>query len=209
MNNRIVNAIVLLLAFGMIGWFSFQSYLGSHKAESDVQKSETTKNDFGLLSGEYRSVNTDPPTSEILFETFGATATQGTFKNIDITANFNGGNSSIKVVIDVASIYTAESMRDDHLKGADFFNVESFASIIFESSVIEAKDNGFIAKGNITFLGNTNALEIPFTYNGSANGKENTEVFEGSFDFNPVKYGMESDAGDKVTVKFYTELTKQ
>ena len=222
MNNNVINAIVIAIALAFGGWFGFQSYINAHKAGSEVEKSETavsgeqetteagiTINKFDHLSGDYASQKTDPPTSELLFETFGATATQGTFKNIDIAASFDGTEqASIKVSIDVSSIYTAESTRDEHLKGEGFFNIADFATISYQSNSIEKGEEGYVAKGDITFMGATKPMDLPFKYVGSATGKENTEVFEGSFDFNPVNYGMENDAGDKVTITFYTELTK-
>ncbi len=223
MNNRVFNGIVLLIAIAMGGYFGFKAYVNSHKAKSEVTESETTVsgsqettdsgvtlNNFDHLNGEYKSQKTDPPTTELLFETYGTTATQGTFKDLEVSASFNGSNQvELTVKIDAASIYTAETMRDDHLKGADFFNVEQFSTITFTSTETVKGESSFIAKGEITFLGNTKAIDVPFIYKGSASGKENTEVFKGTFDFNPEKYGMESDAGDKVTVSFYTELVKQ
>lgn len=223
MNNRILNSVVLVVAFGMIGWFSFQSYLNSNKYKEEIKESDTTVNgtqeetqsgitlnNFNHLSGIYHSEKTDPITSDIVFETFGATAAKGTFKDFEITASFNESDQfELEVSIDVASIYTAESMRDDHLKGEEFFNVEKFSTITFKSNQIVKGDTSYVAKGDITFLGNTKSLDVPFIYKGSASGKENTEVFKGSFNFNPIAYGMESDAGDKVTVSFYTELLKQ
>ncbi|CAG5078256.1 YceI family protein [Parvicella tangerina] len=223
MNNRIFNAIVLLIAVAMTGWFGFKSYVKHNKYDSNVQETETTVsgsqektdsgatiNHFDHLNGTYKSVKTDPPTTELLFETYGTTATQGTFKDLEVSATFNGTDqASINVIIDVFSIYTAESTRDKHLKGEEFFNADKYGKISFSSNEIVKSEDGYRVKGDITFLGNTKSIEFPFTYKGSANGKENTEVFKGSFEFNPEKYGMESDAGDHVTVSFYTELVKQ
>lgn len=209
MNNNVINIIAALIIIGSGSWFGFKSYINYHKASSEVEKSETISNNFDELNGVYVSQKTDPPTSEVLFETFGAASTQGTFKEVEITANFDGINSSIMVNINPASIYTAEAIRDDHLRGEEFFNVKEFTLITFKSSSLKAENSGFTAVGSLTFLGKTQDFEVPFVYSGSANNKENTEVFEGVFDLNPVIFGMEGIAGEKVTVSFYTELTKQ
>lgn len=223
MKKKIIIGIIAAVILAGGAFLAFKLYLKYNKANSEVEKSETTingtqektnsgvtLNNFDHLSGTYKSEKATPPTSEILFQTYGTTATQGTFKEIEISAEFNGINqTSIQVVIDVTSIYTAESTRDKHLKGEEFFNTDKFSKITFSSNEIIKGDTSYIAKGDISFLGNTKSLEIPFVYNGSANNKENTEVFEGRFDFNPEKYGMESDAGDNVTITFYTELKKQ
>jgi polyisoprenoid-binding protein YceI len=40
--------------------------------------------------------------------------------------------------VKVASIDTGEPERDDHLRSADFFNVEEFPETLFESNHVEA-----------------------------------------------------------------------
>lgn len=223
MNHRLANIFVILVIFAAGAWFGFKSYLLHNKAESQVEKSELTVSgnqettDAGVsintldhLSGLYKSVKTDPPSTEVLFKTYGTTETQGTFKELEVSATFGDpDNSIIHVTIDPASVYTAESTRDKHIKGEGFFDIEKYSTIDFLSNELIKSDSSYIAKGNITFLGNTKPLDIPFKYLGSASGKENVEIFEGKFSFNPIPFGMGEDAGENVTVTFYTELLKQ
>lgn len=46
--------------------------------------------------------------------------------------------SSVTVVIEAASVDTNLQARDDHLRSPDFFNVEEFPTLEFESTSIEA-----------------------------------------------------------------------
>ncbi|MCB9196531.1 MAG: YceI family protein [Flavobacteriales bacterium] len=221
MNNRIINAIVLLIAFGFVGYYGFKSYLNSNKYKSQVTEAETTVNgtqaetssgvtlnNFNHLVGLYQSEITDPKTTDLVFKTYGTTATVGTFKDFSISANFNGTDQfDLNVTIDVSTIYTAESTRDEHLQSEEFFNVAKFNAITYSAIEIVAGDTSFIAKGNINFLGVSSPLDVPFVYVGSANGKENTEVFKGAFEFIPSNFGMVEDAGN-VSISFYTELRK-
>jgi polyisoprenoid-binding protein YceI len=62
--------------------------------------------------------------------------------------------SKIDVRIDAASIDTANSARDDHLRTADFFDVQRFPEIVFTSTRIERSgENRFRVVGNLTMHG--------------------------------------------------------
>jgi polyisoprenoid-binding protein YceI len=45
--------------------------------------------------------------------------------------------SSVKVEIDAASVDTRNEQRDQHLRSADFFDVERFPSLVFEARQVE------------------------------------------------------------------------
>ena len=49
--------------------------------------------------------------------------------------------SKIEVVIQAASINTKESQRDDHLRSADFLDIEQYPTITFKSTSIEKIDD--------------------------------------------------------------------
>ncbi|WNG44150.1 YceI family protein [Archangium minus] len=63
----------------------------------------------------------------------------------DITA------SSVSVRIETASIDTGVEQRDTHLRSADFFDVEKFPAITFQSTKVEkSSGNGLRVTGNLT-----------------------------------------------------------
>ena len=59
-------------------------------------------------------------------------------------------------------------MRDNHLKSADFFEVEKYPEITFVStSVQKISDKKFILNGNLTMHGVTKPVKLTIDYYGS------------------------------------------
>jgi polyisoprenoid-binding protein YceI len=68
----------------------------------------------------------------------------------------------IDVTIDASSIDTANEKRDEHLRGADFFDVAKYPTITFKSKKIAAGPDGtFKVTGDLTMHGTTK--EVVFT----------------------------------------------
>jgi polyisoprenoid-binding protein YceI len=59
-------------------------------------------------------------------------------------------NSSVEIEIDAASVDTANQDRDNHLRSGDFFDVESFPTLRFESRKVEQADGGLRVTGDLT-----------------------------------------------------------
>lgn len=70
----------------------------------------------------------------------------------------NPANSSVSVTIDAASINTREAQRDGHLKSADFFDVEKFPTITFQSTRFEKSGGNLQIVGDLTIHGVTNQV---------------------------------------------------
>jgi polyisoprenoid-binding protein YceI len=70
-------------------------------------------------------------------------------------------NSSVTAQIEVASIDTHIKKRDDHLRSAEFFNVEKFPRIMFKSRSVKRTDpqSGDIL-GDLTMHGVTKAITL-------------------------------------------------
>lgn len=69
--------------------------------------------------------------------------------------------------IDAASIDTAEPKRDEHLRGADFFDVAKHPKITFKSTKVTPKDKtNFKVAGDLTIKGVTKPVEFNFEYLG-------------------------------------------
>jgi polyisoprenoid-binding protein YceI len=83
--------------------------------------------------------------------------------------------SSVRAVIKAASIDTGIERRDAHLRNADFFDVEKFPEITFQSTRVEQKGaQQFVAHGTFTMHGVSKEIALPFTVNGlkkNADGK--------------------------------------
>jgi polyisoprenoid-binding protein YceI len=73
----------------------------------------------------------------------------------------NLGNSRIEVSIEAASIHTGDTQRDAHLKSADFFDVEKFPTLIFQSKGIRiVRDGELSVEGDLTIHGVTRRVNF-------------------------------------------------
>jgi len=74
--------------------------------------------------------------------------------------------SSVNVVIKAASINTGIPARDTHLRSADFFEVEKYSEITFQSKRIEKKGKQLFALGTFTMHGVSKEITLPFQITG-------------------------------------------
>ena len=74
----------------------------------------------------------------------------------------NISNSKFDVTVDVATINTDNSRRDNHLKTADFFDATKFPVIRIASTSIERTEKSFMFVGNLTIKGVTEKIIFPF-----------------------------------------------
>lgn len=73
---------------------------------------------------------------------------------------------SITAAIDAASIDTREEQRDTHLRSADFFEVEKYPQLTFESERIEGTPEQFTMDGKLTIRGVTQDVRLSGTFEG-------------------------------------------
>lgn len=70
-------------------------------------------------------------------------------------------DSSVEVVIDPASIDTADARRDEHLRAGDFLEVERYPEISFRSTSVEAARKGrWSVTGDLTLKGVTRPVTL-------------------------------------------------
>ena len=102
------------------------------------------------LSGDWEF---DPAHTRIGFSARHAmvTTVRGSFN--DVQGYFHAdlddmSKSSARVVLKAASVDTRNDDRDNHLRSADFFDVEKWPDITFESTQIEeVSDNAYVVSG--------------------------------------------------------------
>jgi polyisoprenoid-binding protein YceI len=75
---------------------------------------------------------------------------------------------SITATIDAGSIDTREEQRDAHLRSADFFEVEKFPHLIFESTRIHGTPDDFTIDGKLTIRGITRSVKLIGSFEGRA-----------------------------------------
>ncbi len=92
--------------------------------------------------------------------TFGTMSGSVTLNEEDVT------KSAATAEIDVASVDTREAKRDEHLKGADFFDVEQHPKMSFVSKMVEkVDDTHYKMTGDMTLKETTK--EVVFDVEGS------------------------------------------
>lgn len=94
----------------------------------------------------------------------------GSFRDFDAVINLDRNNpaaSNVEFTIQAKSIDTGEPKRDDHLRSADFFEVEKYPTIHFRSTGIKAKSKTeFDVTGDLTMHGVTKRMTLPVTFLG-------------------------------------------
>jgi len=69
--------------------------------------------------------------------------------------------SHVEVTIDVATVNTNNTDRDNHLRSADFFDVASHPKITFVSRGVQVKDDGELrVTGDLTIRGTTRSVVL-------------------------------------------------
>ena len=96
----------------------------------------------------------------------------GSFSKFDVqTETMSDDFSDAKVIanIDVASINTNNSQRDEHLRNADFFEADKHPEILFKSTKVEKIDSDtFTLYGDLTIREITKPVKLSVEYNGLA-----------------------------------------
>jgi polyisoprenoid-binding protein YceI len=82
-----------------------------------------------------------------------------TFSGQIVTAE-NPLESSVTAEVDMASIDTGNEQRDNHIRSADFFEVEAYPTMTFHSTGIRPDGDDFILEGELTLKGVTK--NVPF-----------------------------------------------
>ncbi|MDG1476464.1 MAG: sodium/proton-translocating pyrophosphatase, partial [Vicingaceae bacterium] len=136
---------------------------------------------------------------------------KGSFQKVNGTLDMTEGAKSLKIEIDANSVNTNNEKRDDHLRSEEMLNTEKHPMITFLSNSIEKSSTGYIAKGQLTMMGVTKEVELPFEYF----GKQDTPwgfpsaAFAGELTINKNDYGLTYGGamlGEEVTIEFAIEM---
>jgi polyisoprenoid-binding protein YceI len=79
----------------------------------------------------------------------------------------NPANSWVQAEVDVASIDTGDTNRDNHLRAPDFFDVEKYPKMTFKSTKVEpVGENEYQVTGDLTLHGVTKPVVFDVEYSG-------------------------------------------
>src|SRR5699024_10827592 len=98
----------------------------------------------------------------------------------------------IAIVIDVNFINTGNKGRDDHLRSGDFFDVESFPMISFQSSRITSDGDDFKMTGELTVRDVTKPVAFDVEFGGKAPMPDGNDVyrFKAETKINRKEFGL-------------------
>ena len=149
---------------------------------------------------------------------------RGRFENFSGVIDFDENNptdSTVNVEIEAASINTRAEDRDNHLRSADFLDVENHPTLTFVSKRVEVTgDNSGKLIGDLTVRGVTNEVVLDVEYAGQAKSPWGTTSagFSATTTINRKDWGLEWNqtletggvqVGDKINIDIELELIKQ
>ncbi len=112
----------------------------------------------------------DPAHSEVTFSLrhMMISKVRGEFglKSATIEAPANPLEAKVTASVDAASISTGDQNRDNHLRSADFFDVETYPTIDFVSTGVRYEGGDFLVDGDLTMHGVTKPVTFELEFGG-------------------------------------------
>jgi polyisoprenoid-binding protein YceI len=97
--------------------------------------------------------------------------TKGRFSDFAGTVHIaeNPLESSVSVTIQAGSVDTRDEQRDAHLRSGDFFDVEAWPTLTYESrSVRQVGEGRYVLDGDLTVKGITQPVPLELSFEGGA-----------------------------------------
>jgi polyisoprenoid-binding protein YceI len=136
-----------------------------------------------------------------------------------ITIGENILDSKVEATVQIASITTNDEGRDGHLKGADFFEVETYPTMTLVSTGIDAAGDAYVLHADLTIKGVTKSVDFDLEFEGVVTDPwGNTKAgFTAETEISRKAFGLEWNAaletggvvvGDKVKIVLDIEALK-
>ena len=121
----------------------------------------------GYVAGTW---NIDPVHSEVGFSArhMMVSKVRGRFTTFSgqIVTGADPLSSTVSAEIDLASITTGNDQRDDHIRSADFFEVETYPTMTYRSTGVRADGDGYVLDGELTLKNVTKSVPLTLELNG-------------------------------------------
>jgi polyisoprenoid-binding protein YceI len=168
----------------------------------------------------------DPMHSEVQFKVkhLVISTVSGFFKSFEGSVETEGDNfehAKVDFSLDINSIDTNQTQRDEHLKSADFFDAAQYPQIKFKStSFKKTGDDEYELKGDLTIKGITKSITLNAEFGGSADDfYGNTKAgFEITGKINRKEFGLTWEGvteagsivvGEDIKLTINAQLAKQ
>jgi polyisoprenoid-binding protein YceI len=134
-----------------------------------------------------------PTESTIKFGVESSVSIKGIFEKWDASIKFSSRDvrsAVLDIEIEADSVNTGSHMKDNKLKGKDFFNAKESPLITFKSTkIIQTGPNTFDIEGNFTIRGVTKTEKLTLTSDSKGTP---TGTLDGTMAFDRKDYGMTS-----------------
>jgi polyisoprenoid-binding protein YceI len=151
---------------------------------------------LALVRTSYAQVPTyevTPTESSIKFGVESSVSIEGIFEKWDANIKFSSSDvrsAVLDIEIEADSVNTGSHMKDNKLKGKDFFNAKESPLITFKSTkIIQTGPNTFDIEGNFTIRGVTKTEKLTLTSDSKGTP---TGSLDGTMAFDRKEYGMTS-----------------
>lgn len=149
----------------------------------------------------------------------GISFVPGKFEKFDgsmVASKADFTDAKINFTVDVKSINTSVEPRDNHLRSADFFEVEKYPSMTFVgTSFKKIKGNNYELKGNMTIKNVTKPVTLSVVYGGTTKDQQGNEKigFSAFLNLNRLDYNVNYDPtgmgiAKDVDIKIYLQFAK-
>ena len=153
--------------------------------------------DDGAPTGAPARYVIDPAHTSVDFAVrhLGLSKVRGSFSAVTGTLFYDSlhpERSSVTIVVETASIDTKNERRDDDLK-SNFFDVERFPRMTFQSTSVVPGQGGYLVHGLLAIRDSVHAVSLPASFLGSYvdDGSGERRVgFEGGLEIDRTSYGV-------------------
>ncbi len=174
----------------------------------------------GLTPGVWK-IDPAHTTAEFSVRHLMVTKVRGRFSDVGgaVTIADDPLRSKVEAVINTASITTGDEARDNHLRTADFLEVEKYPEMTFTSTEILPKGAEYVVRGDLTLHGVTKPVELTLEFNGVAGDPwgGTRAGFSAETEINRRDFGVDISmpmdgggvvVGDKIKIQIEAEVIK-
>ena len=136
----------------------------------------------------------------------------GAFKRFKVRLEYDAkdpAKGKLHVTVPTASVDTADAERDEIIRSADFFRTGEYPEAVFHAEGFERDGAGFVARGELTIRGITQAASVRFALKPAGKRlsmKGSAELRRLPFGIGQGEWESTEWIGDEVGVRFDLKL---